>query len=61
MFFIIEKYVIKLNNYINNNNNNDVFVVEIHGECLFLDPLKHNWLNLVNKPSYYLVQILDLG
>ena len=21
-----------LNNYINNNNNNDVFVVEIHGE-----------------------------
>ena len=29
--------------------------------CKFLDPLKHNWINLVNKPSYYLVQIPDLG
>ena len=28
----------------------------------FLDPLKkHNWINLVNQPSDYLVQILDLG
>ena len=27
----------------------------------FLDPLKHNWINLVNYPSYYLVQIPDLG
>jgi len=32
-----------------------------HNYCLFLDPLKHNWINLVYKPSYYLVQIPDLG
>ena len=25
--------------------------------CLFLDPLKHNWINLVNKPSDYLVKL----
>ena len=30
-------------------------------DCLFLDPLKHNWINLVNQSSDYLVQILDLG
>ena len=29
--------------------------------CEFLNPLKHNWINLVNLPSYYLVQIPDLG
>ena len=29
--------------------------------CEILDPLKHNWINLVNKPSYYLVQIPNLG
>ena len=32
MFFYYRKYVIKLNNYINNNNNDNVFVVEIHRE-----------------------------
>ena len=29
--------------------------------CLFLDPLKHNQVNVVNYPSDYLVQISDLG
>ena len=29
--------------------------------CMFLEPLKHNQINLVNQPSDYLVQIPDLG
>ena len=29
--------------------------------CEFLDPLKYNWINLINLPSDNLVQILDLG
>ena len=29
--------------------------------CLFLDLLKHNQINLVNKPSDYLVKLSSLG
>ena len=29
--------------------------------CLFLDPLKYNQINLVNKPSDYLVKLSSPG
>ena len=28
---------------------------------MFLDPLKHNQINLVNKPSDYLIKLSNLG
>ena len=32
-----------------------------HIYCLLLDPLKQNRINLVNKPSDYLVKLSSLG
>ena len=32
-----------------------------HSICTFLNPLKHNQINLVNYPSDYLVKLTNLG